>query len=113
MGIEQDLEQLFGLTSVAYKANLSKEELFHAAIANDRGRIRKDGPDDEQKAYATCLGVDGPLIYYTDPTCTGRPVKDTFAVAHPELEDRSGGRMTFSASIRRSSRRSSNGSLRT
>ena len=88
MGIEQDLEQLFGLTSVAYKANLSKEELFHAAIANDRGRIRKDGPDDEQKAYATCLGVDGPLIYYTDPTCTGRPVKDTFAVAHPELEDK-------------------------
>ena len=88
MGIEQDLKQLFGLTSVAYKANLSKEELFHAAIANDRGRIRKDGPDDEQKAYATRLGVDGPLVYYTDPTCTGRPVKDTFAVSHPELEDK-------------------------
>jgi phosphoenolpyruvate carboxykinase (ATP) len=88
MGFEQDLKQLFGLKSVTYKANLSKEELFHEAIANDRGRIRKDGPDDEQKAYPTKLGIDGPLVYYTDPTCTGRPVQDTFGVAWPEVEDK-------------------------
>ncbi|QDU65782.1 phosphoenolpyruvate carboxykinase (ATP) [Engelhardtia mirabilis] len=80
------LEQLFGLTGVDYKHNLSKEELFHEAIANDRGRIREGGPDDEQKAYPTKLGVNGPLVYYTDPTCTGRPVQDTFGVAWPASE---------------------------
>lgn len=83
-----ELEELLGLKSVEYKANLTKEELFHEAIANDRGRIRADGPDDEQKAYATKLGDKGPLVYYTDPTCTGRPVQDTFGVAWPELEDK-------------------------
>jgi len=87
MGFERDLEQLFGLKTVSYKANLSKEELFHEAIANDRGRIRKDGPDDEPKAYPTRLGIEGPLVYYTDPTCTGRPVQDTFGVAWPEIEE--------------------------
>lgn len=45
-----DLKVLLGLETVAYKANLSKEELFQEAIAHDRGRIRPDGPDDEQKA---------------------------------------------------------------
>ncbi len=82
------LEELFGLKNVQYKYNLSKEELFHEAIANDRGRIRKDGPDDDQKAYPTKLGVNGPLVYYTDPTCTGRPVQDTFGVAWPEIDDK-------------------------
>ena len=82
------LEKLLGLKDVTYRHNLSKEELFHAAIANDRGRIRPDGPDDEQKAYPTKLGVDGPLVYYSDPTCTGRPVQDTFGVAWPEVADR-------------------------
>ncbi|MEM9380369.1 MAG: phosphoenolpyruvate carboxykinase (ATP) [Planctomycetota bacterium] len=85
MGYRDELEALFGLTNVEYKANLSKDELFDAAIANDRGRIRPDGPDDEHKAYATKLGKDGPLMFYSDPSCTGRPVKDTFAVAHPTL----------------------------
>ena len=88
MDIASQLEQLLGLKGVDYKLNLSKDELFHEAIANDRGRIREGGPDDQQKAYPTKLGVDGPLVYYTDPTCTGRPVKDTFGVAHPEIEDK-------------------------
>lgn len=83
-----DLEHLFGLKDVTYKYNLSKEELFHEAVANDRGRIAEGGPDDAQKAYPTKLGVDGPLVYYTDPTCTGRPVKDTFGVAWPEFEEK-------------------------
>jgi phosphoenolpyruvate carboxykinase (ATP) len=87
MDIRQDLEDLFGLKSVEYKSNLSKEELFHEAIANDRGRTRVDGPDDDQKAFPTKLGVDGPLVFYTDPTCTGRPVQDTFAVAWPDTEE--------------------------
>ncbi|HED64009.1 MAG TPA: phosphoenolpyruvate carboxykinase (ATP) [Planctomycetes bacterium] len=82
------LEQLFGLKGQTLSVNLSKEELFHAAIENDKGRIRPDGPDDDQKAYPTKLGVNGPLVYYTDPTCTGRPVKDTFAVARPSIVDK-------------------------
>ena len=44
MTFKADLEKLLGLKSVAYKANLSKTELFHGAIGNDRGRVRRDGP---------------------------------------------------------------------
>ena len=87
MSFQADLEQLFGLNNVSYKYNLGKDELFHEGIANDRGRVRHDGPDDEQKAFATSLGVNGPLVYYSDPDCTGRRTKDTFAVAWPEVED--------------------------
>ncbi len=83
---ESELRELLGLENVDYKYGLSKEALFHEAIANDRGRVRVDGPDDEQKAYPTRLGVDGPLVFYTDPSCTGRPVQDTFGVAWPEFE---------------------------
>ena len=82
------LDQLFGLNNCQLKVNLSKEELFHEAVAHDRGRVREGGPDDEQKAFPTKLGVQGPLVYYTDPTCTGRPVQDTFAVAWPDLDER-------------------------
>ena len=87
MSFEADLEKLFGLDSVTYKYNLSKPELFSEAIAHDRGRVAHDGPDDAQKAYPTALGVDGPLVYYSDPDCTGRRTKDTYAVAWPEVED--------------------------
>ena len=86
--IHTELSERLGLNQVEYQENLSKEELFHAAIANDRGRVRKDGPDDEQKARPTALGVEGPLVYMTDPTCTGRPVQDTFGVAWSEFEDK-------------------------
>jgi phosphoenolpyruvate carboxykinase (ATP) len=82
------LEKLLGLSTVTYKANLSKEVLFNEAIAHDRGRTRKEGSDDEQKARPTKLGIRGPLVYTTDPTCTGRPVQDTFGVAWPEIEAR-------------------------
>ena len=82
------LKALLGLDGVRYKINLSKEQLFHEAIAHDRGRVRADGPDDAQKAHATRLGVAGPLVFYSDPTCTGRPVQDTFGVAWPELEEK-------------------------
>jgi phosphoenolpyruvate carboxykinase (ATP) len=84
--LESDLKTLLGLDGVHYKANLSKDALFSEAIANDRGRVRKDGPSNAQKAFATKLGVRGPLVYYTDPDCTGRRTKDTFAVAWPEVE---------------------------
>jgi phosphoenolpyruvate carboxykinase (ATP) len=84
--LQADLESLLGLKTVTYKYNLSKEELFHEAIKNDRGRVRKGGPSNEQKAYPTKLGVKGPLVYYTDPDCTGRRVKDTYAVCWPEVE---------------------------
>jgi phosphoenolpyruvate carboxykinase (ATP) len=85
--VAQQLATRFGLNNVRLHYGLSQDELFHAAIANDRGRVELDGPSDAQKAYATSLGVDGPLMYYADPTCTGRPVQDTFAVAWPELVD--------------------------
>ena len=75
------------LTEVTFKHNLSKEALFHESIANDRGRTRLGGPFTDQKSFPTKLGVQGPLLYYTDPTCTGRPVNDTFAVAWPEIKD--------------------------
>ncbi len=87
MTIAQELADALGLENVRYKENLDKEALFHEAIANDRGRVVKDGPDDAQKAFPTKLGINGPLVFYTDPSCTGRPVQDTFAVAWPELED--------------------------
>ena len=87
MTFQADLEKLLGLNTVTYKYNLSKPELFHEAIANDKGRVRRDGPSNEQKAFATKLGVDGPLVYYTDPDCTGRRTKDTYAVKWPEVAD--------------------------
>lgn len=87
MTVQGDLEQLLGLKSVTYKVNLSKPELFHEAIANDRGRVQRGGPSDAQKAFATKLGVNGPLVYYTDPDCTGRRTRDTFAVKWPEVAD--------------------------
>jgi phosphoenolpyruvate carboxykinase (ATP) len=88
MDLAKALEQKLGLNNVVYKYNLPKDQLFHEAIANDRGWVRADGSGDEQKAFATALGVDGPLMFFTDPTCTGRPVADTFAVAWPEVEDK-------------------------
>ncbi len=90
MGQEQDLKSLFGLdeTAVRYQTDLSKDQLFDAAIAHDRGRVAPDGPDDAQKAFPTRLGKEGPLVFYTDPSCTGRPVQDTFGVARPSVEEK-------------------------
>jgi phosphoenolpyruvate carboxykinase (ATP) len=87
MTFQADLEKLLGLKNVNYKYNLPKDELFHEAIRNDRGRVKKDGPSDAQKCFPTRLGVKGPLVYYTDPDCTGRRTKDTYAVAWPEVEN--------------------------
>ena len=87
MTVDQQLEQQFGLTTPHLRVGLSQDELFYAAIANDRGRVSLDGGSNEQKAYPTALGVDGPLVFYTDPECTGRPVNDTYAVARDEVVD--------------------------
>ena len=86
MALETALEQKLGIRGLALKYNLDPAQLFHEAVANDRGRVRLDGPDDDRKAFATSLGDRGPLVFITDPTCTGRPVDDTFAVAWPEVE---------------------------
>ncbi|MEG3585822.1 MAG: hypothetical protein VX353_00855, partial [Actinomycetota bacterium] len=85
--IAEALNKQFGISDVDLHYGLSQDELFHAAIANDRGRVSLDGDRNEQKAFSTALGVDGPLVYYSDPSCTGRPVTDTFAVARPEVEN--------------------------
>ncbi|HBF22306.1 MAG TPA: phosphoenolpyruvate carboxykinase (ATP), partial [Planctomycetes bacterium] len=82
-----ELESLFGLKGVELRINMEKEELFNEAIAHDRGRVVEGGPENSQKAFPTSLGSNGPLIFYTDPSCTGRPVQDTFGVAWPEFED--------------------------
>ncbi len=86
--VAAELKTAFGIDTVTIKHGLSQDELFDAAVTNDRGIIEPDGPADAQKAYTTALGKDGPLVFYTDPTCTGRPTKDTFAVARPGTEDR-------------------------
>ena len=86
MGLKAALERGLGLKGIDFKYNLPKARLFEEAIAGDRGRVRRDGPDTDRKCFPTRLGVDGPLVFHTDPTCTGRPVADTFAVAWPEVE---------------------------
>ena len=86
MELKAVLERKLGLKGIDFKYNLPKARLFEDAIANDRGRVRLDGPDTDRKCFPTSLGVDGPLVFHTDPTCTGRPVADTFAVAWPEVE---------------------------
>ncbi len=83
--LSDELSNQFGLTSVSLEYGLSQDELFFAAIENDRGRVDPDGDSNQQKAFQTALGVDGPLVYYTDPSCTGRPVTDTFAVARDSV----------------------------
>ncbi|WP_419929248.1 phosphoenolpyruvate carboxykinase (ATP) [Candidatus Poriferisocius sp.] len=85
--VADQLRVRFGLDSVDVRAGLTQDELFAAAIEGDRGRTRIDGGENDQKAFATALGADGPLIFYSDPSCTGRPVQDTFAVAWPEVVD--------------------------
>ena len=80
MNIDEQLSNQFGIkTNIKY--GLAQEDLFRAAIEND-----KDSKG-QQKAFATSLGEEGPLVYYTDPDCTGRPVNDTYAVARDEVID--------------------------
>ena len=62
MTFQADLEKLLGLKGVTYRYNLSKEDLFREAIKNDRGRVKRDGPANAQKAFPTKLGVNGPLV---------------------------------------------------
>jgi len=85
--VAAELSAGFGLDQIDIRYGLSQDELFYAAIENDRGRVEVDGPTDAQKAFPTALGVDGPLVYYTDPQCTGRPVLDTFGVSRPSVDD--------------------------
>ena len=82
-----ELSSALGLTTVDIRYGLSQDELFAAALSGDLGRVRPGGPDDEHKAHATSLGQEGPLVFYTDPSCTGRPVHDTFCVDRPSISD--------------------------
>ena len=88
MDVRHELQASLGLDTVRYRYDLSRSQLFHEAIAHDRGRTGLGGAYDDRKAFATRLGVQGPLVFHTDPSCTGRPVQDTFAVAWPEVESR-------------------------
>lgn len=84
--IQQTLKSRFGIDGPEINHNLSWSELLRATIAFDRGRIDSKGGYEDRKAYATKLGENGPIVFLTDPDCTGRPVSDTYAVAWPELE---------------------------
>ncbi|MXW76429.1 MAG: phosphoenolpyruvate carboxykinase (ATP) [Acidimicrobiaceae bacterium] len=81
------LQRTLGLSGPELRFGLSQDELFHEAIANDRGRVSFEGPSDAQKAFGTALGAEGPLVFYTDPACTGRPVNDTFCVNRASVTD--------------------------
>lgn len=81
------LERSFGITGANLAFGLTQDQLFDAALANDRGRVTIGGPGDAHKAFATSLGVDGPLVFYTDPECTGRPVNDTYCVDRASVSD--------------------------
>ena len=84
--IRQALSRDFAIDGPQIHHNLSKNELFRAALANDRGRVVSGGGYNDRKAHATVLKEKGPLVFVTDPDCTGRPVDDTYAVAWPEVE---------------------------
>lgn len=86
MAIREQLHRDLGLTAENIQYNLDGKQLFAEALQNDRGRVRVGGSFDDQKAFATKLGDSGPLVFYTDPEVTGRPVMDTFAVDWPEIE---------------------------
>lgn len=85
--IAAQLESALGLTTVDVHYGLSQDELFAAAVSGDRGRVRPGGGDCEPKAHPTALGLDGPLVFYSDPSCTGRPVADTFCVDRASVTD--------------------------
>ena len=82
-----ELESSLGLATVDLRYGLSQDDLFTAAVEGDLGRVRPDGPDDEHKADATVLGHGGPLVFYSDPSCTGRPVADTFCVERESVSE--------------------------
>ncbi len=86
LDIGKSLENDWGLKCSRIHHNLSKPELFRAAIKHDVGRIHHNGGYHDHKAYATKLQAAGPLLFLTDPDCTGRPIDDTYAVAWPEVE---------------------------
>ncbi len=84
--VARELASSLGLSKVSVRYGLSQDDLFVAAINGDRGRVRLGGRDDEHKAYSTALGRGGPLVFYSDPTCTGRPTNDTYCTARPSVE---------------------------
>ncbi len=84
--IRRELSSEIGIESPQILYNLSSSALFREALNGDSGRVEIDGPGNERKAFSTGLGENGPLVFLTDPECTGRPVDDTYAVAWDEYE---------------------------
>ena len=84
---EAELSSDLGLRTVDVRYGLSQDELFAAAVEGDRGRVLPGGPDNDHKAHATALGREGPLVFYSDPSCTGRPVHDTFCVDRASITE--------------------------
>ena len=85
--VATELFSSLGLATVDVHHGLTQDELFAAAVSGDLGRVRPGGPDNEHKAHVTALGNDGPLVFYSDPSCTGRPVHDTFCVDRASISE--------------------------
>ncbi len=84
--IRQTLQSEFGIETPKILYNLSSSALFQEALKHDRGRVLRSGGYNEAKAFGTSLKDNGPIVFLTDPDCTGRPVDDTYAVAWNDYE---------------------------
>ena len=60
--IEKALLEQFGIKNVTLHYRLTQDELFYAAIENDRGRVSIDGDFNQQKAFPTVC------LLYTSPS---------------------------------------------
>ena len=86
LDIQHALKSQFGIETPQISYNQPNSRLFHEALSGDRGRVEINGSGNDRKAFSTVLKENGPIVFLTDPECTGRPVDDTYAVAWPEYE---------------------------
>ena len=86
-GFQADLEQLLGLKTVRYKHGLSKEQLFEEAIENDRGRVKKGGGTPTRRPSRPSSASTDRWSTTPIPTAPAGRVKDTYAVAWPEVAE--------------------------
>ena len=56
--LPSELYEQFRLDTVSLQYGLSQDELFLAAIQNDRGKVDPDGDANQQKAFQTALGIE-------------------------------------------------------
>ena len=101
MTVSDALNQKLGLTGITFKHNLNKSELFQEAIANDRGRVRLDGP---MTSVRLCDQIrrqrSSRLLHRSN--LHRPPGERHFMVAWPELRAKCGGKTTCKSTTRTS-----------